>query len=36
MELLAFGAKPITIVNTLSVEMEDTGLRIIEGIKKRL
>lgn len=36
MELLAFGAKPITIVNTLSVEMEDTGLRIIEGIKKAL
>ncbi len=36
MELLAFGAKPITIVNTLSVEMEDTGRRIIEGIEKAL
>ena len=36
MELLAFGARPITVVNTLSVEMEDTGKRIIEGIKKAL
>lgn len=36
MEILAFGAHPITIVNTLSVEMEDTGRRILEGIKKTL
>ena len=36
MEILAFGAEPITIVNTLSVEMEDTGRRIIEGIEKAL
>lgn len=33
MEILAIGAKPITIVNALSVEMNDTGKRIIEGIK---
>ncbi len=33
-EILAIGAEPITIVNTLSVEMNDTGERIIEGIKK--
>ncbi len=36
MELLAYGASPITIVNTLSVEMDDTGNRIIEGIKKAI
>lgn len=36
MEVLAFGADPIAIVDTLSVEMEDTGRRIIEGIKKAL
>ncbi len=33
-EILAIGAKPITIVNTLSVEMNDTGERIIKGIKR--
>lgn len=36
MEVLAFGAKPIGIVDTLSVEMEDTGRRILKGIKKAL
>lgn len=36
MEILAFGANPITIVDTLSVEMEDTGRRILKGIKKAL
>lgn len=36
MEILAFGAYPITIVDTLSVEMEDTGRRILDGIKKTL
>lgn len=36
MEILSFGAKPITIVDTLSVEMEDTGHKIIEGIKEAL
>lgn len=36
MEMLAFGAHPITIVDTLSVEMEDTGRRILEGIKRAL
>lgn len=36
MEILAFGAKPITVVDTLSVEMNDTGKRIINGIKKAL
>jgi len=36
MELLATGATPITIVNTLGVEMEETGKRIISGIKRAL
>lgn len=36
MEMLSFGAKPITVVDTLSVEMDDTGKRVIEGIKKAL
>lgn len=36
MEILAFGANPITVVDTLSVEMEDTGRRILVGIKKAL
>jgi len=36
MELLATGAIPITIVNTLGVEMEETGERIIKGIKRAL
>ncbi len=36
MELLAFGADLITIVNTLSVEMDSTGEKIIEGIKEAL
>lgn len=36
MEMLAFGASPITVVDTLSVEVEDTGRRILKGIKKAL
>lgn len=36
MELLATGATPVTIVNTLGVEMEETGQKIIKGIKKAL
>lgn len=36
MELLATGAKPITVVNTLGVEMDRTGKEIIKGIKKAL
>lgn len=36
MELLATGATPITIVNTLGVEMEETGQKIITGIKKAI
>ncbi|MBU5427582.1 hypothetical protein KQI41_14430 [Tissierella pigra] len=36
MEILSFGAKPITVINTLSVEMNDTGKRIIKGIKEAL
>jgi len=35
-EILAFGAQPISIINTLAVEMDNTGERIIEGIKKAL
>lgn len=36
MELLATGATPITIVNTLGVEMDKTGQQIMQGIKKAL
>ena len=36
MEMLSFGGKPITIIDTLSVEMEPTGQRIINGIKEAL
>lgn len=36
MEIIAFGADPSLVVNTLSVEMDDTGSRIIAGIKKAL
>lgn len=35
-EILAIGAEPISIINTLSVEMNDTGEKIINGIKKAL
>ncbi len=33
MENLAFGARPISVVNTLAVEMDPSGKGIIEGIK---
>ncbi|GAB6189799.1 hypothetical protein JCM30566_15410 [Marinitoga arctica] len=33
-ENISFGATPIVIINTLSVEMNDTGKRIIDGIKE--
>ena len=33
MELISVGAKPFTIIDTLSVEMEPTGREIISGIK---
>ena len=36
MEVVAVGAKPISIINALGVEMEDTGKRIIEGIKEAI
>lgn len=36
MEILSFGAEPVVIVNTLSVEMNDTGKKIINGIEKAL
>lgn len=35
-ETIAIGAEPITVINTLSVEMNDTGKRIIMGIKDAL
>lgn len=31
-ETIAIGAKPLSVINTLSVEMDYTGRRIIEGI----
>jgi selenophosphate synthetase-related protein len=34
MEMLASGAVPIVVVNTLSVEMEPTGKNIIEGVRE--
>lgn len=36
MEILSFGAKPISLIDTLAVEMEDTGRRVIKGIKEAL
>lgn len=36
MEVLAVGAKPISITNTLSVEYDPTGIEIIKGIKKAI
>lgn len=35
-ELLCIGAKPISMVNTLSVEMKPSGIEIIEGIHKAM
>lgn len=36
MEILAIGAEPITVVNALAVEMDPSGKRIINGVKKAL
>jgi len=36
MELIAVGATPISIINTLGVEMDDTGQRIINGINRAI
>nr|WP_300006175.1 AIR synthase related protein [Tissierella sp.] len=36
MEIIAFGSKPISVIDTLSVEMNDTGRRILNGIKEAL
>ncbi|WP_353893882.1 AIR synthase related protein [Proteinivorax hydrogeniformans] len=33
MEVLAVGAKPMVLVNALSVEMDDTGEKVLKGIK---
>jgi len=33
MEIVASGARPLVLVDTLSVEMEPTGRQIIEGVK---
>ncbi len=35
-ELLAIGARPLSVVDTLGVEMHNSGLEIIEGIKKAM
>ncbi|QIB26795.1 AIR synthase related protein [Caloranaerobacter azorensis] len=35
-EILSVGGDPFVIVNTLSVEMNDTGSKIIEGIKRAI
>ncbi len=36
MELISYGAKPISLVNNLSVEMDPAGRGIIRGIEKAL
>ena len=36
MEVLAVGATPISLINTLSVEPEPTGFEILEGIKSEV
>ena len=36
LEVVAAGAKPLAIVNTLSVEMEPTGRAILSGIREEL
>lgn len=36
MEVLAAGARPVTVINTLGVEMMPTGAAIIQGIRKEL
>lgn len=36
MEVLSVGANILTVINTLGVEMEPTGSRVIEGIKQLL
>lgn len=36
MEIMAFGVRPSLLVNTLSVEMDKTGSRILEGIKQAI
>lgn len=35
-EILAIGAQPLMVVNTLSVEMDDTGKAILNGINEAL
>lgn len=35
-EIIAVGATPITVIDTLSVEMEETGKKIIKGIRKAI
>ncbi|WP_350342826.1 AIR synthase related protein [Proteinivorax tanatarense] len=34
MEVIAVGARPIAVINPLSVEMNNTGKKILQGIKK--
>ena len=36
MEVLAAGAKPVAVINTLGVEMMPTGAAIVQGIRKEL
>ncbi|WP_129409246.1 AIR synthase related protein [Marinitoga lauensis] len=35
-EIISYGAFPIAVIDTLSVELNDTGKEIIKGIKKAL
>ena len=36
MEVLAFGARPVTVANAVSCEMEPTGREIIRGVQEEL
>ena len=36
MEVLASGASPLVVVNTLSVEMDPTGIGILKGIQQEI
>ncbi|RKD30593.1 AIR synthase related protein [Thermohalobacter berrensis] len=35
-EVISVGAEPMTIINTLSVEMDNTGMKILKGIKEAI
>jgi len=36
MEVISIGAMPLSVIDTLGVEMTPTGLKVIEGVKKAM